>query len=245
MYVRLAFAVAAHLEPEILIVDEVLAVGDTEFQRKCLGKMQTVATQEGRTLFFVSHNLRAVQTLCNKAIFLQSGCVKHAGSVDECLRAYSDTGAENRKEFITDSTRPSISFASIEPSELEKGNLVVEVGFTSPFALSPPVAGLVISSPLGTPVFGTNPRIHNRGFGKPKLSQGILRLVANGLPIHSGSYRLSLWLGDWQTDYDEKRDVLSFDFKGGHPVNNAPSPEVIGFVDMSATWSIANHAAAS
>src|SRR5882724_4322087 len=73
MYVRLAFAVAAHLEPEILVVDEVLAVGDTEFQKKCLGKMQNVATQQGRTVLFVSHNMAAVRSLCSRGIFLKSG----------------------------------------------------------------------------------------------------------------------------------------------------------------------------
>jgi lipopolysaccharide transport system ATP-binding protein len=80
MYVRLAFAVAAHLEPEILIVDEVLAVGDAQFQKKCLGKMQDVATKEGRTVLFVSHNISAISTLCNKGILLQKGTLTMAGS---------------------------------------------------------------------------------------------------------------------------------------------------------------------
>ena len=69
MYVRLAFAVAAHLEPEILVIDEVLAVGDAQFQKKCLGKMEDVSKQEGRTVLFVSHNTGVVAQLCNKAIF--------------------------------------------------------------------------------------------------------------------------------------------------------------------------------
>ena len=69
MYVRLAFSVAAHLEPEILVVDEVLAVGDAEFQKKCLGKMQDVSSSEGRTVLFVSHNLMALSSLCNKGIY--------------------------------------------------------------------------------------------------------------------------------------------------------------------------------
>src|SRR5262249_50068388 len=72
MYVRLAFAIAAHLEPEILVVDEVLAVGDTEFQKKCLGKMQAVAGH-GRTVLFVSHNMAAIRSLCSKSILLASG----------------------------------------------------------------------------------------------------------------------------------------------------------------------------
>ena len=73
MYVRLAFAVAAHLEPEIIIVDEVLAVGDAEFQKKCLGKMSEIAGA-GRTVLFVSHNMAAIQALCPRTIYLASGC---------------------------------------------------------------------------------------------------------------------------------------------------------------------------
>jgi len=87
MYVRLAFAIAAHLEPEVLIVDEVLAVGDAAFQRKCLGKMGDVA-QSGRTVIFVSHNMAAVRNLCHEAILLDSGRVSHAGETSEVIDAY-------------------------------------------------------------------------------------------------------------------------------------------------------------
>ena len=79
MYVRLAFAVAAHLEPEILIVDEVLAVGDAEFQKKCLGKMHAVAVKENRTVLFVSHNLQAIQSLCDRAILLDKRSCRRRG----------------------------------------------------------------------------------------------------------------------------------------------------------------------
>src|SRR5207253_3680252 len=87
MYVRLAFAVAAHLEPEILVVDEVLAVGDAEFQRKCLGKMSDVAHQ-GRTVLFVSHNMQAVQRLCERAILLERGVVSLQGDVASVAQHY-------------------------------------------------------------------------------------------------------------------------------------------------------------
>ena len=87
MYVRLAFAVAAHLEPEILIVDEVLAVGDAQFQKKCLGKMQDVA-QEGRTVLFVSHNMTAVSALCNKAIVLEKGGLVLEATPESAIRRY-------------------------------------------------------------------------------------------------------------------------------------------------------------
>jgi lipopolysaccharide transport system ATP-binding protein len=88
MYVRLAFAVAAHLEPEILIVDEVLAVGDAQFQKKCLGKMQDVARGEGRTVLFVSHNMAAVETLCRRGIFLQQGLLAFDGETRQAITGY-------------------------------------------------------------------------------------------------------------------------------------------------------------
>ncbi|WP_224998100.1 polysaccharide ABC transporter ATP-binding protein [Cesiribacter sp. SM1] len=88
MKVRLAFAVAAHLEPEILIIDEVLAVGDAEFQKKCLGKMDEVSKNEGRTILFVSHNMLALQSLCSEAILLSSGEVTATGSVDQVVSTY-------------------------------------------------------------------------------------------------------------------------------------------------------------
>jgi lipopolysaccharide transport system ATP-binding protein len=88
MYVRLAFAVAAHLEPEILIVDEVLAVGDAEFQRKCLGKMKDVSSQDGRTVLFVSHNMVAMQNLCNRCIWMDQGQIARAGATEDVVRAY-------------------------------------------------------------------------------------------------------------------------------------------------------------
>src|SRR5881396_1352320 len=87
MYVRLAFAVAAHLEPEILIVDEVLAVGDAEFQKKCLGKMRQVS-REGRTVFFVSHNLQAVTSLCQRAVFLSQGTPLLVGAAHTVIERY-------------------------------------------------------------------------------------------------------------------------------------------------------------
>jgi lipopolysaccharide transport system ATP-binding protein len=93
MYVRLAFAVAAHLEPEILIVDEVLAVGDVEFQKKCLGKMQDVATS-GRTVLFVSHNMQAISVLCNRGVFLRSGSLEFVGSAKDAIDRYIESYAK-------------------------------------------------------------------------------------------------------------------------------------------------------
>ena len=91
MYVRLAFAVAAHLESEILIVDEVLAVGDAEFQKKCLGKMQDITKGEGRTILFVSHNLAAVENFCEKSIFIEKGKLKMIGETNAIIQQYLTT----------------------------------------------------------------------------------------------------------------------------------------------------------
>jgi lipopolysaccharide transport system ATP-binding protein len=94
--VRLAFAVAAHLEPEILLVDEVLAVGDAEFQKKCLGKMGEVA-QGGRTVLFVSHNLGAVRSLCNRGILLENGQAAYFSNIEDCVNEY--LGAEHKNDL--------------------------------------------------------------------------------------------------------------------------------------------------
>lgn len=88
MYVRLAFAVAAHLESEILIVDEVLAVGDAEFQKKCLGKMGEISKGEGRTVLFVSHNMAAVHNLCDRGIVMANGLLKHQGNIEDAIQHY-------------------------------------------------------------------------------------------------------------------------------------------------------------
>jgi lipopolysaccharide transport system ATP-binding protein len=99
MYVRLAFAVAAHLEPEILVVDEVLAVGDASFQKKCLGKMKEVSAGEGRTVLFVSHNMRAIDTLCNSALLLEKGLVKTCShDVKAIIKCYENPFPEASRE---------------------------------------------------------------------------------------------------------------------------------------------------
>jgi lipopolysaccharide transport system ATP-binding protein len=109
MYVRLAFAVAAHLEPEILIVDEVLAVGDYSFQRKCLGKMKDVASGDGRTILFVSHNMGALAQLCNRGILLERGTITMIGPIREVIERHLQYGVDHRTaraEFPADPSKP-------------------------------------------------------------------------------------------------------------------------------------------
>ena len=105
MYVRLAFAVAAHLEPEILIVDEVLAVGDAEFQKKCLGKMDDVSRKQGRTVLFVSHNMEAVLRLCNQGVFIESGSLRATGDVKRIVSGYLHSHSSSPRE-VDLSNRP-------------------------------------------------------------------------------------------------------------------------------------------
>ncbi len=94
MYVRLAFSVAAHMEPDILLIDEVLAVGDAEFQKKCLGKIDEMTKKDGRTILFVSHNLAAVESLCKRTVVLAGGEVKYSGPTDEAISFYMQNVAE-------------------------------------------------------------------------------------------------------------------------------------------------------
>jgi lipopolysaccharide transport system ATP-binding protein len=112
MYVRLAFAVAAHLEPDILIVDEVLAVGDADFQRKCLGKMREVADTEGRTVIFVSHNVAAVTSLTHQVVFLNCGHIEFKGPTEEGLRRFLNSVARHDGQYISTKTPGDKPFVS-------------------------------------------------------------------------------------------------------------------------------------
>jgi lipopolysaccharide transport system ATP-binding protein len=128
MYMRLAFAVAAHLEPEILIVDEVLAVGDSEFQKKCLGKMGEVAN-EGRTVLFVSHNLVTVQNLCEKSILLQSGEIVQFGDTKEVIDTYlSDKPTARNKVALNnlnlEGNAGDIRFTTVEITNINESNII-------------------------------------------------------------------------------------------------------------------------
>jgi lipopolysaccharide transport system ATP-binding protein len=120
MYVRLAFAVAAHLEPEILIVDEVLAVGDAQFQKKCLGKMEDVSRREGRTVLFVSHNMTAISALTNRVILLRKGGVQFSGPAKDAFDLYLAEGEAQKDEIYTappSADHPNIVRAEVQCSE--------------------------------------------------------------------------------------------------------------------------------
>lgn len=136
MYVRLAFAVAAHLEPEILIIDEVLAVGDIAFQKKCLGKMENVANQEGRTVLFVSHNLGAINQLCHSCIYLKAGKIQDIGKTSTIVRQYLADSVELApvQTSVTkqNSSKFSIQSLYIANQHNQKVNLIE---FSNPFTI--------------------------------------------------------------------------------------------------------------
>jgi lipopolysaccharide transport system ATP-binding protein len=129
MYVRLAFAVAAHLEPEILVVDEVLAVGDAEFQKKCLGKMKDVSSEDGRTVLFVSHNITAMQSLCTKGLLLDQGKLKFSGAINETISMYLRQFRDgNRKSEWNFENAPGNDIAKFMKAEVRSPDKVAQNG---------------------------------------------------------------------------------------------------------------------
>ncbi|PZO19273.1 MAG: ABC transporter ATP-binding protein [Leptolyngbya foveolarum] len=166
MYVRLAFAVAAHLEPEVLIVDEVLAVGDAAFQKKCLGKMEDVS-KEGRTVLFVSHNMSTVNSLCKRAIWLMDGQVHMEGEVEHITSKYLTYGAENSGDvFITEKTSDErfklkrLTLLNSQDQITSVFDLRRSINIRLEYELSQPINNLEISLRIhnssGIPIFTTN-----------------------------------------------------------------------------------------
>jgi lipopolysaccharide transport system ATP-binding protein len=234
MYVRLAFAVAAHLEPEILIVDEVLAVGDAEFQNKCLGKMQDVAGH-GRTVLFVSHNMAAIEAICTRALLFEGGRIVCQGVVESVTSEYtSRSELAYLMSFAPDSKSPSICRISVNAEALEFRNLIVDVEFVSPWPLQTAVGGLLLKTVKGEPVWGSNCRFHPYESQIKGSARGVLRCQSRGLPITPGQYVLSVWLGDRHERYDSKLDVLKISIAEDRI--NPLRPPASGHLDWPAVW---------
>ena len=167
MYVRLAFAVAAHLNPEILIIDEVLAVGDAEFQKKCIGKMKDVA-DSGRTVLFVSHNMGAINDLCSKAILMSSGRLLNSGPTDRIIREYMGEAQLDRLEVQLEPRPASASEAVFTACRItdRDGSVLKSVDVNSGFRVSLDVLAhenlrnvevtVRVSDTLGHPLFTAN-----------------------------------------------------------------------------------------
>ncbi len=211
MYVRLAFAVAAHLEPEILIVDEVLAVGDAEFQKKCLGKMGDVARQ-GRTVLFVSHNMAAIITLCTRSILLDRGGIEcDCASVDAVGRYLSFNTALSAETWQCPN-RPDatpVYFASASVVEIGLGKLVIECALRSVADHREALLAFDITDSTGTPIMQVMPSQEpfvNSSIGQHQFSVDV------ELPLLiPGKYFIDMWVGSHFTEtYNYVHGVLCF-----------------------------------
>lgn len=200
MYVRLAFAVAAHLESEILIVDEVLAVGDAEFQKKCLGKMGDVSKGEGRTVLFVSHNLAAVKNLCNKGILLNQGLLTYKGDINKTIDEYFNDTPKDSDGIRLDLPKNNLGY--FEKWYVEENNnfsinsdneSTLVFCFNSMTRIKNAELGLVIRNNEGEIIIGINSRDYNGDF--IELEQGINNLKFKfRLPIIHGKYEVDIAL---------------------------------------------------
>jgi lipopolysaccharide transport system ATP-binding protein len=221
MYVRLAFAVAAHLEPEILICDEVLAVGDAEFQKKCMGKMKDVAGH-GRTILFVSHNIASVRALCNKGVLLKNGKLEAAGSIENVIEAYADAGIQQTKNHTVTISKPSercavwMESVSIlcngnRKSTLEIGDkLSLEVKFRSYDPIQRPIIGYLIRSSRGEDLVNANNYFLPSSNYSNAVTEGTITCDLGDLPLMSGSYSVSFWLCRNPHEQHHVEDVLHF-----------------------------------
>jgi len=235
MYVRLAFAVAAHLEPEILIVDEVLAVGDMQFQEKCLGKMQDVSRGQGRTVLFVSHNLGYVRQLCPRAILLDRGKIIADGETGEVLKIFSSKGVV-QTPIPGLSNKPRITDLSVDPELLEHGDIAISITFESPHVLSKPYTGITILNELGHPVLGTDTSSDPIENLKP-TAKGTFRLLLKSPPLAAGRYQINVWFGNnGRGDDDHWPSAREFHFPGHRIRPPQFSTELSGSIDIGGHW---------
>lgn len=211
MYVRLAFAVAAHLEPEILVVDEVLAVGDAEFQKKCLGKMSEVSRTQGRTVLFVSHNINAVTVLCTRAIVLQKGKVLYLGNVAEAVARYGNSTqvsgsvnfAENRKGSLLRSLQITQAGAGTSGLLEPERDVIMEFNLETPRPLNKSRLGVGFTNLKGDRIFAVGSWLGPGAL--PRLSGAkTIRLVFAMPPVVPGRYTLDVGFYDHEGDVFEE-----------------------------------------
>jgi len=222
MYVRLAFSVAAHLEPEILIVDEVLAVGDAEFQKKCLGKMRDVSSKEGRTVLFVSHNLAAVKGLAKTGIVLEGGCLALSGAVGRAIEGYtkltsrcmSDAKHEewgrgthtriHNARLLTNDGKSTTQYVPGEPIRLE---IVVETDGTRGLSLE-----LFLTDATKTRIgLASTYQFHGQTLPEKKGTY-MVRIALEALWLATGSYGFNIATSVVNHEWDHSvESALEFD----------------------------------
>ncbi|HEX3384447.1 MAG TPA: polysaccharide ABC transporter ATP-binding protein [Mucilaginibacter sp.] len=218
MYVRLAFAVAAHLESEIMIVDEVLAVGDAEFQRKCLGKMGDISKGEGRTVLFVSHNMAAVQRLCKTAIFLNNGIINSIGTTSTIIEKYLQNSTVQKTEFVVPlpiDHESMICYATKLQIENIHGEPLQEIPLGSPWQISISfklnenaqhfiiALGLTNQMDINLRTSWSEPQNLTRGFYTAVFKE-------EKLLLSSGQYSLTIGLSIYERPIHYVENVASF-----------------------------------
>ena len=224
MYVRLTFAVAAHLESEILVVDEVLAVGDAEFQKKCLGKMGDISKGEGRTVLFVSHNMAAVDALCHKSMVLKNGEKVFEGSQKDGLKYYlsQQSPLNTSKQYFTEEDAPGDYRAKILAVEAlpGKGNSInFENGIKLAFTIKSNITNSLLDVSFNVKSHDQTLLFHHGNYvtDSQELKRGIYIVEAH-IPaylLNEGSYSVDVWLGLGATEMVGEicYDVISFDME--------------------------------
>ena len=216
MYVRLGFSVAAHLEPEILVVDEVLAVGDAAFQKKCLGKMSQVASQHGRTILFVSHNMVAVQAICSRALFLNAGSITADGTPTEIIGMHLNSSSPPSAEIVNlenhKMRRNSIN-AALKRAWLENVDgristrffmgekLRVVVQFSADDEIACPGFGFGFEDEQGQRIFSFNSYMDPSAVSLTRARRGTVTLAVERLPLLAGTYYISLSIVERERDW--------------------------------------------
>jgi len=242
MYVRLAFAVAAHLEPEILIIDEVLAVGDLEFQKKCLGKMKDVAT-DGRTVIFVSHNMSAVCALCNTAIWLKQGELRTSGKARDVISAYTENtmgsiesivNIKNKVRSGTGNARfTKLSVSKTHKTEPENVHIVsgsdvdFELEIQAINTISEVNVAITLYDLNWTRIVDINTALKGDFLSLSKNKNAIVTFTLRSLLLKPGKYVVELWLGKGgieDIDYVQEAGVLEInsDHANSHHTETFP-----------------------
>ncbi len=213
MQLRLAFAVAAFLEPEILIIDEVLAVGDAEFQKKCLGKMEDVS-KSGRTILFVSHNMAAVENLCTHGLLLKDGRLVETGRVGDVTRSYQTSFAGGRSQsWVPSKAADGLHFASVAiqlEGQQPNHTLQVRVQLASNRPHAKAFVAFDIANSMGAPVLQAIPQ--SAPFIAYRHGEVFLTVTIQLPALIPDTYRLSAWVGAHHNEtYSWERDVVSFE----------------------------------
>lgn len=214
MYVRLAFAVAAHLEPEILIVDEVLSVGDASFQKKCSGKMQDVS-KSGRTVLFVSHNMSAVMVLCTSGMLLNKGELKFIGSTGQCVREYESMDAgHNTTWWARPASKPvgmlgfkriAVSVVGSQPSLQLKADIELD----GESRIQHAIMALDITDAIGASIMQALPRLEP--FPVSGTAHRRFEILVDLPPLIPGQYGVHAWIGPHNTEtLDYVHGAVSF-----------------------------------